>query len=111
MRRIQLGARTGRRSGRGRWLVPPWIAPAFFLFALILIVWRAFLVLTLPRNYTANHWRVAWGGFDIGLGAALIDDGGGRCPAVALCRGCRNGLWNAAGVRRLVRRADVTYHR
>ena len=72
MRGIQLRARTALRSGRGRWLVSPWIAPAFFLCALILIVWAALLILTLPRNYTANHWRVAWGGFDIGLGAALI---------------------------------------
>jgi hypothetical protein len=52
--------------------VPPWIAPAFFLCALILIIWAAFLIITLPRNYTANHWHVAWGGFDIGLGVALV---------------------------------------
>lgn len=52
--------------------MPPWIAPAFILCAVILIVWAAFLIATLPRNYTANHWRVAWGGFDIGLGAALV---------------------------------------
>jgi hypothetical protein len=72
MRGIQLRARAALRSGRGRWLVPPWIAPVFILCALILVVWAAFLIATLPRNYTANHWRVAWGGFDIGLGAALI---------------------------------------
>jgi hypothetical protein len=72
MRGIQLRARAGLRSGRGRWLVPPWIAPAFILCALILIVWAAFLILTLPGNYTANHWHVAWGGFDIGLGVALV---------------------------------------
>jgi dolichyl-phosphate-mannose--protein O-mannosyl transferase len=52
--------------------VPPWIAPAFILCALILIVWAGFLIITLPRNYTANHWYVAWGGFDIGLGIALV---------------------------------------
>jgi hypothetical protein len=72
MRGIQLRARAALRSGRGRWLVPPWIAPAFILCALILIPWAVFLIATLPRNYTANHWRVAWGGFDIALGAALI---------------------------------------
>jgi hypothetical protein len=72
MREIQLRARAGFRSGRGRWLVPPWIAPAFVLCALILLPWAAFLIFTLPRNYTANHWRVAWGGFDIGLGAAMV---------------------------------------
>jgi hypothetical protein len=80
MRGLQLRARAGLRSGRGRWLVPPWIAPAFFLCALILIVWAPFLMLTLPRNYTANHWYVAWGGFDIGLGVALL------ATAVAVAR-------------------------
>jgi hypothetical protein len=29
------------------------------------------LFTTLPRHYVANHWDVAWGGFDIGLGLAL----------------------------------------
>ena len=72
MRGIQLRARAGLRSGQGQWLVPPWIAPAFLLCATILIVWAAILIFTLPRNYTANHWRVAWGGFDIGLGTAMI---------------------------------------
>jgi hypothetical protein len=80
MRGIQLRARAGLRSGRGRWLVPPWIAPAFFLCALILVVWAGFLIVTLPRNYTANHWHVAWGGFDIGLGIALV------ATAVAVAR-------------------------
>ena len=69
---IQFRARAGLHSGQGRWLVPPWIAPAFILCALILIVWAGFLILTLPRNYSANHWYVAWGGFDIGLGVALV---------------------------------------
>lgn len=52
--------------------MPPWIAPAFFVCAAILILWAGFLILTLPRHYTANHWYVAWGGFDIGLGIALV---------------------------------------
>jgi len=38
----------------------------------VLLPWATFLILTLPRNYTANHWRVAWGGFDIGLGVAMV---------------------------------------
>ncbi|HEX6703107.1 MAG TPA: hypothetical protein VF101_20450 [Gaiellaceae bacterium] len=29
------------------------------------------LFATLPRHYEANHWELAWGGFDIGLGLAL----------------------------------------
>jgi hypothetical protein len=52
--------------------VPPWIAPAFFVCAVVLLPWAAFLIFTLPRDYTANHWRVAWGGFDLGLGTAMV---------------------------------------
>jgi hypothetical protein len=37
----------------------------------VLIPWTALLFATLPRHYVANHWRLAWGGFDVGLGAAL----------------------------------------
>ena len=66
-----LRARAGFRLGRGRWLVPPWIAPALFGFAVVLIPWTALLFVRLPRHYVANHWQLAWGGFDIGLGLAL----------------------------------------
>ncbi len=69
---MQLRAPAGFRLGRGRWLVPPWIAPAFAFCALVLLPWAAFLIFTLPRNYPANHWRVAWAGFDLGLGIAMI---------------------------------------
>jgi hypothetical protein len=40
--------------------------------ALALLPWAAFLIFTLPGDYTANHWRLAWGGFDIGLGTAMV---------------------------------------
>lgn len=29
------------------------------------------MFVTLPRHYEANHWAIAWGGFDAGLGFAL----------------------------------------
>ena len=59
------------RLGRGRWLVPPWVAPALITCAVVLIPWTAILFVTLPGDYVANHWKIAWGGFDIGLGVAL----------------------------------------
>src|SRR5437016_3070910 len=71
MPKLELRAAAGLRLGRGRWLVPPWIAPAFLLCALVLVPWTALLFATLPHHYVANHWRLAWGGFDIGLGFAL----------------------------------------
>lgn len=71
MSNADLRARPGLSLGRGRWLVPPWIAPALLVCALVLIPWTAFLFFSLPGHYTANHWPLAWGGFDIGLGLAL----------------------------------------
>jgi hypothetical protein len=68
---VDLRARPGLRLGRGRWLVPPWVGPALFVCAVVLVPWIAFLFLTLPPHYAANHWQLAWGGFDIGLGTAL----------------------------------------
>jgi hypothetical protein len=39
--------------------------------ALGLIPWIVDLALTLPRQYEANHWRLAWVGFDVALLAFL----------------------------------------
>ena len=71
MTSVDLRAPAGLRLGGGRWLVPPWTAPALLLCASVLIPWTGFLFATLPLHYTANHWRLAWGGFDVGLGVAL----------------------------------------
>jgi hypothetical protein len=68
---IDLRARAGLRLGRGRWLIPPWIAPALFGCAFVLLPWTGLLFAMLPRHYVANHWEIAWGGFDVGLGIAL----------------------------------------
>src|SRR4051794_8174248 len=45
----QLRARAALRWGHGRWLVPPWIAPAFLLCAVVLLPWTAFLFFALPQ--------------------------------------------------------------
>ena len=60
-----------RLSDRGRRAVPLWIAPAFLVIAVGLVPWIAWLFLSLPDEATAAHWRLAWGGFDIGLAVAL----------------------------------------
>lgn len=72
---MDLRSRVALRGGGGRWLVPPWIAAALLFCALVLIPWIALLFATLPRYYVANHWRIAWGGFDVGLGIALATTG------------------------------------
>src|SRR5882757_10386848 len=66
-----LRATAGLRRGGGNWLVPPWVPPAFLVCAVILTPWTALLFFTLPHHYGANHWRLAWGGFDIALGIGL----------------------------------------
>jgi hypothetical protein len=68
---LPLRAAASLRKDGGRSLVPPWIAPAFLLCAVVLIPWTTLLFVTLPRHYAANHWWLAWGGFDIALGIAL----------------------------------------
>ncbi len=80
MNDLQLRAPVGLRKGHGNWLVPPWIAPAFLVCAAVLLPWTALLFFTLPRRYVANHWGLAWGGFDIGLGLAIA------ATAVAVAR-------------------------
>jgi hypothetical protein len=71
MSELEWRARAALRRGGGRWLVPPWIAPAFVLCVVVLVPWTGYLFGTLPPDYQANHWQVAWGGFDIGLTIAL----------------------------------------
>lgn len=71
MHGIGLRGRCSFRRDNGRSLVPPWVAPVFLLCAVVLIPWTALLFITLPRQYGANHWWLAWGGFDIALGVAL----------------------------------------
>ena len=36
-----------------------------------MICWIIYLRFQLPRTYTAQHWRMAWIGFDIGLFVSL----------------------------------------
>lgn len=71
MSELQFRAPAAFRTGSGRWLVPPWIAPAFGLCVIVLVPWTGYLFGSLPPHYTANHWQIAWGGFDIGLALAL----------------------------------------
>jgi hypothetical protein len=68
---LALRAAASLRTDDKRSLVPAWIAPAFLVCAVVLIPWTALLFLTLPPHYAANHWWLAWGGFDLALGVSL----------------------------------------
>ena len=39
---------------------------------LSMVCWVIYLRLTLPKTYSAQHWRMAWIGFDFGLFVSLI---------------------------------------
>ena len=62
---LELNLRRGRKIG--------------LLFSIIactvLVGWIIVLVLTLTRDYTATHWRLAWVGFDVVLLAAFAVTG------------------------------------
>jgi hypothetical protein len=47
------------------------ITDILLISCLGLIPWIVVLGLTLPRRYVANHWAVAWVGFDVALLCAL----------------------------------------
>jgi hypothetical protein len=48
------------------------LAPLFALAAVVLLPWIALLVLTLPSSHRADHWDVAWAGFDVLLALLLL---------------------------------------
>ena len=68
---MKLRGRAGFRDDGGTTLVPPWFPTIFLVSAVVLVPWTALVIASLPDHYKANHWSMAWTGFDIGLGLAL----------------------------------------
>ena len=58
-----------------------WVPPVLALIALGLVPWAIWLTTVLPSHEVADHWDLAWGGFDLLLAAALL------ATAVAAWRG------------------------
>ncbi len=52
--------------------VPRWLPLGFFAAAAFLVPWSTYLLLTLPHDAEANHWALAWTGFDVGMLVALF---------------------------------------
>ena len=65
---------TPPRSDPGRvpWLIPLWIAGLLAAVGVLLVPWAVYLFVALPPDYTANHWWLAWGGFDVALFLVLL---------------------------------------
>lgn len=55
--------------------VPRWMPAAFVLLAFALAPWIAWLAFHLPDRQLADHWSVAWVGFDAALAVALAATG------------------------------------
>ena len=75
--------------------------------SVVLIPWIVYLAFTLPQNYVAQHWRVAWVGFDVLLLTFMIATAVvGFLHHRLLTNACRLRDRGAAGVRRVVRHHD-----
>ena len=76
-----------------RRIAPRWVAPLFAAAALVLVPWVIFLGFELPERSTAQHYNLAWVGFDLLLifsmtRTAIFAWQGRRkvqLPAVATC--------------------------
>ncbi len=48
-----------------------WVGIGLGVAAALLGPWTVWVVWTLPDRHLADHWALAWGGFDVGLACAL----------------------------------------
>jgi hypothetical protein len=51
--------------------LPRWVGVGLGVAAALLGPWTVWIVWTLPNRHLADHWALAWGGFDVGLACAL----------------------------------------
>jgi hypothetical protein len=52
--------------------VPRWVAPVFAALAVATVPWTTYLAMSLPAQASAQHYRVAWVGFDLMLILVLL---------------------------------------
>ena len=74
-------------SERGELVVPRRAAQALVLVAIALIPWTLWLTWSLPAKHVAEHWRLAWVGYDVALALTLLYTGIAgirRLPAVEI---------------------------
>jgi hypothetical protein len=54
---------------------PRWLVAVFTTAGLLLIPWTAAVGIVLPAEHVAQHWDIAWTGFDVMLTASLLATG------------------------------------
>jgi hypothetical protein len=55
--------------------VPWWLPALFVVLGLVLAPWIVWLIVSLPSEQIANHWSIAWAGFDVALAVILVATG------------------------------------
>jgi hypothetical protein len=68
---VSTGSTRGLSARNGQWH-RPLVVTASLTAAVAFLGWIAVLALTLPTRYLANHWNVAWVGFDVMLLISLL---------------------------------------
>jgi hypothetical protein len=48
------------------------VAEGLIAVSIVLIPWTLWLTWTLPTKHVANHWRLAWVGYDVALAGLLL---------------------------------------
>lgn len=71
---VSTGSARGSHAGNGL-RRRPLVLTAFLAAVVGFLGWIAVLALTLPTRYPANHWNVAWVGFDVMLLLSLLTTG------------------------------------
>jgi hypothetical protein len=72
MQRIQAALMSGTSTHRSTDGLEVRLAPLFALAAVVLLPWIVLLALVLPSTHRAEHWGVAWAGFDVMLALLLL---------------------------------------
>jgi len=49
------------------WVLHRWVTVVVTAACVALVPWTIALAVTLPRHYTASHWRLTWVGLDVAL--------------------------------------------
>ncbi|MEV4708525.1 hypothetical protein [Actinoplanes sp. NPDC049316] len=60
------------RDAAGLRPAPRWVAPVFATLGAATVPWTVYLAVSLPERASAQHYRVAWVGFDLLLVALLL---------------------------------------
>jgi hypothetical protein len=71
---VSAGGLRGVRA-RADWWRRPLVITISLATTMAFLGWIAVLALTLPTRYLANHWNVAWVGFDVMLLTSLLATG------------------------------------